>query len=100
MRTAATVAHVDRSTIEFEAFRATITVDTYAAARMRAAALACKAELEICHEGMASPVLSLLGILALGIAPGSRVRIRARGADAQQAEESIRRILLARPDNP
>lgn len=83
--------------LAFEPFRSALTVDTHTAALVRACALRHQAEVEVCHAGMATPALSLLGILSLGITPGSLVQLRARGPEADRAEASIRQILLSPP---
>ena len=67
-----------------------------AAGHFRRTAASFQAEIEVSRDNMSANAKSLLGLMALEAAQGATIRIRAQGPDADEAVDSLARLVADR----
>jgi len=67
-----------------------------AAGSFRSTAASFKADIEVIYDNITANAKSLLGLMALGAAQGTKFKIRARGPDARQAVDALAELVAMR----
>lgn len=67
-----------------------------AAGRFRRTAASFKAHIEVQKDSITANAKSLLGLMALEAAPGTKIKIRAKGPDAQKAIDALAKLVTDR----
>lgn len=67
-----------------------------AAGRFRRTAASFKAHIEVQKDSITANAKSLLGLMALEAAPGTKIKIRAKGPDAQKAIDALAKLVADR----
>lgn len=67
-----------------------------AAGRFRRTAASFKAHIEVQKDSITANAKSLLGLMALEAAPGTKIKIRAKGPDAQKAIDVLAKLVADR----